>query len=116
MITKILHGVCGNFPREVLDPAATLLCLLLQNTEAIEAEQFVSNSIKEDFVRLGDPGRNIIMTTLGKCAQGKSSISLAMNLFDDVWTLHQNLDNKFASAAGGDVAKKFIEKYSAKQI
>ena len=114
LVTKIIHGTCGNFPREVLDPAATLLHLILTNMLAAEAEHAVTNATSKDCLRLGDQGRHVIISTLGKCAQGAGNVSLMMDLFDDIWTMHQGDDNGCESLAGGDRVEQFAKKYSSK--
>lgn len=111
IVIKIIHGTCGNFPREVLDPAANLLFLILRNMVAVEAERTVTVATSKDCLRLGDEGRNTIISTLGKCAQGSGNLSLMMDLFDDVWTMHQSEENGSESVAGGDHVKKFAQKY-----
>jgi len=112
LVTKIMYGTCGNFPREVLDPAASLLHLLLKNMVVAEAERAVITATSKDYLRLGDKGRQVVLTTLGKCALGTANTSLIMDLFDDIWTMHQ-IEDGCESFVGGDLVKQFQHKYSS---
>jgi hypothetical protein len=113
LITKIIHGTCGNYPREVLDPAANLIYLILRNMVTTEAERIITIATSKDYLRLGEQGRHSVVSTLGKCASASCNVHLIMDLFDDVWTLHQSDESGCESVAGGDHVKKFAQKYNS---
>ncbi len=108
IVLKIIHGICGNFAREVLDPAANLLFFLLKQWNTNEAERSISIVINQTCTQLGDPMRNVIVSILRKCSQDSESVSSLMNLFDDIWLMYQSED-----ITSGDYMTKVLEKYSS---
>lgn len=113
IVIKIMHGICGNFAREVLDPAANLLFFLLKQSNVNEAESSISIVINQTCTQLGDPMRNVFISILRKCSQDIESVSSLMSLFDDIWLMYQSEDNGNGSLASGDFITKFLEKYSS---
>jgi len=112
IIMAIIKGTCGNFPREALDPSAHLLSLILRKMDPEEAENTVTLATNKEWMQLGDKGKHVMVSTLGKCAQGAVNVSLMMTLFEDIWNMHQSDDNGTKSLVGGDIMTKFVEKYS----
>lgn len=110
LIMRIIHGACGHFPREVLDPAASVLNLILKEMVATEAERVVKFATSQSYFRLGNEATQIFIAILGKCVQSSSSVSMMMDLFEDTWTIHQTYSSN-ESIVDGDHVKKFIEKY-----
>ena len=110
LVMKIVHGVCGHFSREVLDPAASVLNLILKQMVATEAEQIVKCATSQSYFRLGDEATQTFIAILGKCVQSPSSVSMMMALFEDTWIIHQTYSSS-ESIVDGDHVKKFIEKY-----
>lgn len=112
LISTLIYGACGIFPLEVLDPAANLLYSVLRSTPSDEAGRSAIAAVQRESFVLGDQARNATIITLGKCAQGRASMPLLMNLFEDLWQIHQN-DNTGGTVAGSDVVVQFAEKYGA---
>mmetsp|Transcript_5201 Transcript_5201/g.5922 ORF Transcript_5201/g.5922 Transcript_5201/m.5922 type:complete len:294 (-) Transcript_5201:712-1593(-) len=114
IVATLILGACGNLPREALDPAATLLHCILKSSSVVEAESMLNQAMSQDCFRLGDHPRKVAMITIGKCTHGDKSLSLLMDLFDDMWTMHQTDDNGSGAAAGGDHLRLFTQKYGDK--
>jgi len=114
IVATLILGACGNLPREALDPAATLLHCILKSSSVVEAESMLNQAMSQDCFRLGDHPRKVAMITIGKCTHGDKSLSLLMDLFDDMWTMHQTDDNGSGVAAGGDHLRLFTQKYGDK--
>jgi len=110
LISTLIYGACGIFPREVLDPAANLLYSVLRSTPSDEAGRSAIAAVQRESFVLGDQARNATIITLGKCAQGRASMALLMNLFEDLWQIHQN-DDTGGTVAGSDMVVQFAEKY-----
>ncbi len=110
LILRIIHGSCGHFPREVLDPAASVLNLILKGMPTADAERVVKYASGQEFFRLGNEGAQIFISILGKCAQSLTNVSLMMDIVEDVWTIHQTYSNT-ETIGGGDCVNKFVGKY-----
>jgi len=110
LISTLIYGACGMFPREALDPAADLLHSVLQITPSEEAGRSVIAAVQKESFVLGEQARNATIITLGKCTQAATTISLLMELFEDLWELHQN-DDAGGSVSGSDAVVQFTQKY-----
>jgi len=110
LISTLIYGACGIFPREALDPAANLLYSVLRSTPSEEAGRSAIAAVQRESFVLGDQARNATIITLGKCAQGRAPMSLVMDLFEDLWEIHQN-DDTGGTVAGSDVVVQFAQKY-----
>ena len=112
LITTLINNSLGIFPREVLDPAGKLLHTILGSTEAAHAEQACTKALQNEAFRLGDDAKHAILLTLGKGAQATIASSVLMDLFDDLWTLHQGDAATGGNTVGGDAILAFKTKYS----
>lgn len=110
LISTLIYGACGIFQREALDPAASLLYSVLRSTPSEEAGRSAIAAVQRESFVLGDQARNATIITLGKCAQGRAPMSLVMDLFEDLWEIHQN-DDTGGTVAGSDVVVQFARKY-----
>lgn len=109
LVNAIVAGACGHYPREVLDPAASLLSVLLRTSSPEEAESAATTALEQDVFKLGGDARRALLVVLGKSAQGNADSSTLMDVFETLWNLHQGEDaNTFA---GGDAVAKFVNKY-----
>ena len=109
VVNSTVAGACGIYPREVLDPAASLLTVLLQASTPEEAERSVTTSLQQGMFKLGDDAKRAVLLVLGKVAQGRGDSSLLMEVFDTLWDLHQGEDAH--TFAGGDAVARFVAKY-----
>jgi len=110
LISTLIYGACGIFLREALDPAANLLYSVLRSTPSEEAGRSAIVVVQRESFVLGDQARNATIIALGKCAQGRAPMSLLMDLFEDLWEIHQN-DDTGGAVAGSDVVVQFARKY-----
>ena len=109
VVNSTVAGACGLYPREVLDPAASLLSLFLQVASPEEAESVATASLQQGVFKLGDDAKRAVLVVLGKVAQGRGDPSLLMEVFETLWNLHQGEDAH--TFAGGDAVAKFVRKY-----
>eukprot|EP00563_Minutocellus_polymorphus_P006543 CAMPEP_0181034076 /NCGR_PEP_ID=MMETSP1070-20121207/7616_1 /TAXON_ID=265543 /ORGANISM="Minutocellus polymorphus, Strain NH13" /LENGTH=1222 /DNA_ID=CAMNT_0023111583 /DNA_START=327 /DNA_END=3995 /DNA_ORIENTATION=- len=109
VVNAAVAGACGIYPREVLDPAASLLSAFLQASSPEEAELAATASLQQGMFKLGDDAKRAVLVVLGKAAQGRGDASLLMEVFDTLWSLHQGEDAH--TFAGGDAVAKFVSKY-----
>jgi len=110
LIIALIAGACGLFPREVLDPAGSLLHSILKSTEASDAERICISAVQKESFRVGDNARHTVLLTLGRGTQGTIAASVLMDLLDDLWSMHQN-DETGGTIAGGDTILSFTKKY-----
>jgi len=110
LICTLISGACGLFPKDVLDPAASLLYVLLRCTPGDEAGNSVIEALHQDTFKLGDKGRSATVLCLGKCAQGTADLSRLMDLFYDLCEIHQT-DDIGSTVEGGDEVAQFATKY-----
>lgn len=110
LVTTLIHGSCGVFPREALDPVGTLLHSILKTTPIAEAENICTQALQAEKFRLGDEAKRAALSVLGKTVQNTIAPSVVMDLLDDLWTLHQN-DEVGVMVAGGDTILSFTERY-----
>ena len=113
LVMKIIYGACGHFSRELLDPSASVLNLILKDMNAANAERVVKYSTTKEFFRLGNEGERIFISTLGKCAKTYSNLSLMMEIIEDLWTIHQTYSSS-ESVVDGDCVSNFVEKYKSR--
>jgi len=111
LLSALITGACGIFPREVLDPAGSLLHSMLRSTEAIEAERICTQALQNESFRLGDDAKRATLLTLGKGTRDSISSSVLMDLLDDLWTMHQS-DDTGGTVSGGDAIISFAKKYN----
>lgn len=109
VVNSTVAGACGIYPREVLDPAASLLATILQASTPEEAEASATASLQQGMFKLGDDAKRAVLIVLGKIAQSRGDSSLLMEVFDTLWDLHQGEDAH--TFAGGDAAARFVAKY-----
>jgi len=112
LVTSLLCSACGRCPREILDSAAKLLYAVLRYTTADEAGPAAISGVQQDFFLLGDQGRQATILVLGKCSQGITSESVLIDLFHDIWRLHQ-IDDTGNDHVGGDSVESFCKKYGS---
>ena len=110
LISTLIIGACGIFQQELIDPAASLLYLILSTTPPSEAEQYSSEALRQEKFALGENARNTTLIILGKCAQGTTTQSRLMDALADIWQMHQS-DEAEGSVAGGDAVANFVQKY-----
>lgn len=110
LINTLLNGVMGNFPRDSLDSAASLLFALLIRAHPKEIEVDLNQSLSKDQFLLGDDALKLTIRVLGECASGKKALPHLSTFFSDLWDLYQVDDA--GGIAGGNVVKKFERKYS----
>lgn len=106
-----MQGVCGNFPREVLDPIGTLLFSMLKVLSPSELQESGKKMLNIDAFSLGDSSKQTVMAVFTKGSEAVIPGSTIMDLLDDIWTLHQN-ESGGSSIAGGDQIVSFNSKYS----
>ena len=106
----MIHGVCGIFQRELVDPAASLLFSVVSTTPSQEAEKYTSEALHQEKFLLGENAAKAILVVLGNCAQGTNTSSILMDALNDVWEMHQS-DDAEGTIAKGDVVAKFVKKY-----
>lgn len=111
IMMELIRGACGTCPREVLDPAASLLHSVLKAAPREEAEAIAVAALQQEQFLLGDDARGVSLVVMGKCANGFCPPSVLMDFFADLWLMHQNDDA--GGVAGGDVLIQFARKYSA---
>lgn len=109
VVNSTVAGACGLYPREVLDPAASLLSVFLQVSSPEEAESAATASLQQGVFKLGDDAKRAVLVVFGKVAQGRGDPSLLMEVFETLWNLHQGEDAH--TFAGGDAVAKFVRKY-----
>jgi len=109
VVDSTVAGACGIYPREVLDPAASLLSVFLQVSSPEEAESAATASLQQGMFKLGDDAKRAVLVVLGKVAQGRGDPSLLMEVFETLWNLHQGEDAH--TFVGGDAVAKFVRKY-----
>ena len=109
VVNSTIAGACGIYPRELLDPAASLLAALLKASTPEEAEASATASLQRGMFKLGDDAKRAVLVVLGKIAQGRGDSSLLMEVFDTLWDLHQGEDAH--TFAGGDAVARFVAKY-----
>jgi len=107
----LITGACGVFPREVLDPAASVLFSLLRILSAEDAEALSAAALNQKQFLLGQEAQLVVLTVLGRCSKGTVAPSVLMDCFADLWQMHQGDDA--GAIAGGDVIMDFARKYGA---
>lgn len=112
LILCLITGACGVFQQELIDPAASLLYLILSTAPPSEAEQYSSEALRQEKFALGENARNTTLIILGKCAQGTAAQSHLMDALADIWQMHQS-DEAEGAIAGGDAVTNFVQKYSS---
>ena len=100
-------GSCGVFLREVLDPAASLLSVALHTASPQDAEVAVTAALSQDAFKLGIQAKQALLVVLGKIAQEKIDSTVLMDVFEQIWDLHQGQDA--SSVAGGDAVDRFVK-------
>ncbi len=115
LIIALISGACGLFPREVLDPAGSLLHSILISTEANDVQRndtqrICHSAVQKETFRVGDNARHSVLLTLGRGTQGTIAASVLMDLLNDLWSMHQN-DETGGTIAGGDTILSFTKKY-----
>ena len=107
LITSLISGAFGSFPREILDPAANLLFVLLQLTPADVAEPSCNNALGTESFLLGESGKIATLTALGKCMKGNQPASFLMELFEELWRMHDT----GGEVSSGDAVMQFTKKF-----
>ena len=106
-VLSAIAGSCGIYPREVLDPAASLTHSLLRQATPDEAESVATAALIQEVFQLGDEARTAVLVVLGRAAQNTASPTKLMEVFGSVWSLHQVDDAN--AIAGGDAVKLFVQ-------
>ena len=65
----LINGSCGIFPRELLDPAASLLHAILRCTPSEVAGHATIEALQNENFILGNDAKKATIIALGKCAQ-----------------------------------------------
>ena len=107
LITSLISGAFGSFPREILDPAANLLFVVLQQTPPDVAEFASTAALGNAKFLLGDSARVATLTAIGKCKKGCQPVSFMMSLFEELWRIHDTGEN----VASGDAVMQFTKKF-----
>ena len=107
LITSLISGAFGSFPREILDPAANLLYVVLQQTPPDVAEAASNSALGSVTFLLGDSARVATLAALGKCMKGTQPVSFLMDLFEELWRMHDT----GGSIASGDAVIQFTKKF-----
>jgi len=109
VILTLVTGICGIFPREVIEPAAGLLAVILKISPPEEAEASSVEALGQEQFRMGDEAREASLHVLANCARGTCPLSTLTEFADDLWQLHQCDDT--GAVAGGDEVIRFAKKY-----
>uniref|UniRef100_A0A7S1VM81 Uncharacterized protein n=1 Tax=Grammatophora oceanica TaxID=210454 RepID=A0A7S1VM81_9STRA len=110
----LLEGACGGFHPTSLDPAASLLYVTLRSCNNPEdAKACIEAALNQDCFRLGDgeeAKRSVALYMERGAARGELPVAKLMELFDDIWALHQTEGQE--SVSNSDVAASFARKYA----
>lgn len=108
-ISMLLAGACGGLHPTTLDPGASLLYSFLRLSPPDAAEMCCEAALLQSSFKLGIACKEIVLSFLGRCSKGDLPSSALMNLFEDLWKLHQVEEN--SSISESDVVLQFAEQY-----
>lgn len=114
LIDTLLQGACGNFPQDALEPAANLFLIVLRTAPNIDDLMIsLGQSLHHDYFLLGDEAKQVILKRIFHCIKVHDvsyiSSSNFIDLFTDIWRLHQ-IEDTDVSPAGSDDVLEFIQK------
>ena len=109
-ICSLVAGACGFLHPTTLDPSAALMYSILRTCPPETARVYCKVALQQAAFKLGETSKAIVLTFLGRCSTGELPSSALMNLFEDVWELHQVEEN--ASISESDLVLRFAEQYA----
>jgi hypothetical protein len=110
IVSISIAGSCGGFHPNVLDPVASLLYVTLRSCPFEDVQSFLETGLQQESFKLGDIPKRQVASFLERCARGELPSTSPMELFEDLWELHQV--EEIESIAESDLAATFVEKYS----
>jgi hypothetical protein len=116
LIHNLLYGVCGVFPQDLIDPAASLfLVVLYSSIDTGRLKEALLQTLNQDYFLIGSDAKTTVLTSVMRCIQvdeiTPSASSFVLNLFTDLWCLHQ-IEDKDISLAESDDVIEFLQKYA----
>lgn len=110
LIERLIYGICGRFPREILDPSSLLLFALLKQSPVQNDHQSLLRQAlnKENFL-LGNEALDMTLSVLSQCTKEAMTEKVFMEYVDDIWQIHCSEDA--GGIVGGDRIKMLQSKY-----
>lgn len=109
-VSILIAGACGGFHPTLLDPAASLLYLILHTASREQAKTYYEAALSQEQFKIGDPARMASANFLAKCATREVSNVALMEFAEELWELHQH--NEAGSVSESDQVVAFIRKIS----
>jgi hypothetical protein len=109
-ICSLVAGACGFLHPTTLDPSAALMYSMLRTCSPETAQLCCEAALQQAAFQLGETSKELVLIFLGRCSTGELPSSALMDLFEDLWKLHQVEEN--ASISESDLVLRFAEQYA----